>query len=381
MAKAIALCGVTLDKDGMVVPAEDAKKEFLTMLCGLTPDPKEQCKIIIEAWADRDKMAALNAVRVEQVENFIAVMSVFGPAYFESVTLADNEEPFIQNTTRSVEYRINYIGEDGTPDRARVQKPGSKVNIPLRFLESEIIRYKTLDLYKGRIAEIATVQFDIARDLSIKRDQELFTLLSLTPANGGAFGAFSYEQGLADKTKRIYVAHSALRTEHLPTTNDIDLTAPPYSYDRFQIGVIFQIVNYSDSWGTWLPDAGGQRLIPTGDIIVPASDIIDIAITAEPSMNVPESRIQEQINTSGYTSVSYLGRTWRFIPDATIPKGTCYPVFGLKPGRLYLKPTFDREIVDTNERENWEQRSQRTVFGAYIISQHRPRALRIKYAP
>jgi hypothetical protein len=50
------------------------------------------------------------------------------------------------------------------------------------------------------------------------------------------------------------------------------------------------------------------------------------------------------------------------------------------PGRAFFKPSFDREFVKLNEVENWESRWQRKLYGAHIISQYRPRALRVKFA-
>lgn len=386
--RSVTLHGFTYDTEGNLLDADKANKEFLRTLASLEPDPKEQAKMLVEAWEDKSGtlMRALNAVRVEQVGNYIVSESNFMSAFFEQVTLKDDEEPYVVNDTAQ-EIRVGHVGEDGTPDHVRVVKPEAKTAIALRFLMSEIVRYKTLDVYKGRVAEVAKKTFDISRDLTFKLDRECFNLLSAPVANGGCFGAFSTEQGNTNKAKRIYLAHSGIVTAHLPTTNDYDMTqaagsatnpAPDGALAAFGIKVLKAIIDYSDRWGNVLP--GGGRLVPTGEIIVPSSDIIAIANDATPQSNAQENRIQEEINRLGYTMLTYLGRAWKFIADVTIVKGSCYPRFNILPGRVYFKPTFDKEFVETNESENWEKRWQRKVYGAYVISQYRPRALRLKYA-
>lgn len=388
LARSVTLHGFTYNAKGEIVGADEANKEFLRTLAGITPDPKEQCKVLIEAWGDKDKMLDLNTLRVEQVGNYIIADSVFMSAFFEQVTLKEDEEPFVENETMQ-EIRVGHMGEDGKPETVRVVKPEAKYSIALRFIASQKVKYKTLDVYRGRVDGIARKTFDIAKDLTIGLDMEHYTLLNQTLANGGCFGAFSYENGRTNAARRIYLAHSSIVTSHLPTTNDYDLTQAPGHADnpslvgnttKFGIKVLQATLDYADRWGNWMPNTNG-RLVPTGEILVPASDISAIAADATPSSDTPtEETVQQQVNQNGYTMLKYLGKTWKFIGVVTIPSGTCFPRFNMVPGKTFLKPKFDQEFVNTNAEQNWEERWQRKVYGAHIISQHRPRALRVQYA-
>ena len=267
---------------------------------------------------------------------------------------------------------------------------------------SDIVRYKTLDVYRGRVDDMTKKTIDISRDFRFKLDTRARDLLTSAVASGGCFGAFSYEQVNANKALRIYVPHSGIVTAHLPTTNDItnapsgtvpNATSPAPArtglqfYDDstksavqvgFRPAVLQAATDYADRWGDALP--GGGRLQPTGDVLVPASDIYNMARYMNlAQINTYQVQMQKDVEQNGYTQLNVLGRQWRFIPDVTIASGTCYPIFNLKPGRVFWKPFMDQEFVETNQSENWERRWQRKCWGCYTVSQYRPRALRIEY--
>lgn len=383
--KAISLQGFKLDQDGKPVDLESATREFIKTLASLTPDPKEQAKLLIESWSNKDQMKQLSAMRLEQVGNYIASESTFQSAFFRTVTLGPSDEPYYENLTKQ-EIRVKALGEDGKPDQVRVVKPHAKTGIPLYMIASDFVRYKTLDIYKGDVSASAKTQFDIAFDLRFKIDRICYDLLNASVANGGCFGAFSTEQGNSNKASRIYLPHSGIVTAHLPTSNKIDLyravghadnPAPVGDSTTLGVKVLQAIMWYADSWANVFPDG---RLVPTGEIICPSSDIFQIALEATPSgVAVPQERIKEDISRDGYTMIHYGGYNWKFIADVTIPKKICYPRFNLLPGTFYTKPSMDKEFVNVNEVENWEERAQRRVIGAHIISQHRIRALKIQY--
>lgn len=382
LKRSLTLCGTAIDKEGKIVPKDAAVRDFLTTLAAATPDPKEQAQMIIDAWGDKtgNLQTALSALRVEQVGNFIAAESTFKSAFFNTVTLAPDEQPTVENTSKN-EIRIGSLGEDGKPEQVRVVKSESNYNVGLSFITSDIVRVKTLDLYKGNVAAAANATFDIARDLRVKLDRLHYTLYTKAATLGGPFGLFSYEQVRTAKEQRIYVPHSVIVTSHLPTTNDIDLTSgngesPAGTSTKFGVHVLKKIVDYAFKWGNLFP---GGPLVPTGEIIVPSSDIVAIADDTTPSSNTATNDLQDQINQHGYAWLNWLGRTWKFIPDVTIASGTCFPRFNLLPGISYEKPGFDKEFSNLNNIENWEERWQRKVWGAVIINQYRIRALRIKY--
>jgi hypothetical protein len=394
LSRCVTLAGYTIGPDGSQVDYDKAVREFMTTLAKEAPTEKEMANQIIEAWGDKTGtlQRALCAMRVETVSNFIATESLFMSGFFTTQTLLENEEPYIANDTKN-EIRVGHIGEDGTPDRVRILKPESKTAIALRMISSQIVRYKTMDIYKGNVKDSALKTIDIARDLTFQLDREHYRLLVSSVANGGAFGAFSTEQSRTAKERRIYLPHSGIITSHLPSTNDIVngtvsgpsgtrwttqyYDPPSTNLTGFRPAVLRCIIDYVSSWGNVLP--GGGMLVPTGEIIVPSSDIINIGLGLLPTNTDTQNSLQQQVQDNGYFRLSLLGRDWRFIPDLTIESGTCYPIFNMKPGISFRKPSWDKEFVITNEPENFEERSQRKVYGATIVSQWRPRAMRIKY--
>lgn len=391
---AAELRGTTLDEHGQKVSAQKARTEFLTALASATPDPKEQAEFIKKAWGpdgkgNTEEMRQLCAMHVTQTRNYMSADSQWASRYFEQVTLGPSDEPVITNETAD-EVRIGHLGEGGTPDSVRIVKSYGHTTIGLRTLSSAKVRYMIRDIYKGTgIGEMARKTIDIARDLRIKKDREHYSILTQSVANGGAFGVFSYEQGNANKAKRIYVPHSSIDTTRLPTTNDIDLTAAaettnnPMSYGSLTAfdpqKVILAIQHYANQWADNLP--GGGRLVPTGDIIMPSDEIISVATANFVTANSNTSALQMQVFENGYMSVMVGGKKWTFIPDSSYcPAGYCFPTFNQTVGLSYSKPSMDMEFVDTDLRTGWETRDQLTVYGAAVVSQWRPRTLRIRYA-
>lgn len=348
----------------------------------------EAVDLIKSAWGDPQKMRILNAIRLETVNNYIMAKGNF-MSMFEIVTLKDDEIPYVANETMQ-EIACGYIATDGTPRRFKIEKPQAQNAIDLRYVTSRRVGYRTLDIYKGDIGTVAQRTFDIAFDLSFQLDKNCYTLLTAALGSGGAFGAFTLT---GSKPTRVFVNHSGiLASTHLPTTNDIDMTAngtwplgdgtstsATFAPPRVGAHTIIQIVKYADQWGDVFPDG---RITPTGEIIVPAIDTFGFLndLNLLTSSTRPNSTpTTEALNNSGYLTVNIAGRNWRIIPDVTIPSGFCFPKFNKTPGRVYLKPGLDEEFVYTDREKHWEERSQQKVFGAYIINQKRMNVLRIKY--
>lgn len=390
------------EKKIVQVPRDAVVREFLkTLASDSAQSSKEMAEKMIAAWDDQtgNLQKALNATRVEAVSNFIVSESTFRSAYFATETLGPADEPFYTNETGN-EVRIGSLGEDGVPEQVRVVHSQARTPIGLFYIASDKVRYKIMDIMRGDVTQSQLKTIDIARDLRIKLDRIHYNLLIATVANGGCFGAFSTEQARSNKSTRIYLPHSVIDTSHLPTTNDIvngaanggtagtrftvryydppkDSAGSATSYLGLRPAVLLAVLDYCTSWGDVLP--GGGRLNPTGEIIVPASDIINFALTQLPVTNLVENNVQEQIATNGYFSVSLFGRNWKFIPDVTIPAGTCFPRLNLLPGITYEKPSMDREFTKRDDELNFEERYQKKVYGAVIPSQWRPRAMRVKY--
>lgn len=369
--------------DLIATPTDAAVRKFLTALCADSQDHKEVIAKMKAAWeGDKEVQTALNAARVWQVGNFIAAESTFRSAYFELVTLKPDEEPWIVNETTN-EIRVGSISEDGTPETVRVLKADAKFALGLYMVASDYVKYKTLDLYKGDITGPQKATFDIARDLTFKLDRLHFNLMTAALADGGAFGAFSTENTKANRAQRIYMPHSGIVVAHLPSTNDFvntDVAAwdTEENLTGFRPAVLKVIEAYANRWGNALPDNAG-RLVPTGEIIVPASDLENLGKYLAVSNDTVASDLQNQVEKNGFASLTLWGRTWRFIPDVTIVSGTCYPRFNHVIGLSFDKPSHGGEDVVTNKLEHWEKRAQSRAWGAAIISQWRVRACRIKY--
>lgn len=389
-----------------VVDIDVANREFLRTLAtaptDISPNPSDPedvraakastMELLKSALRGNEKaLRSLNAIRTEQVDNFVKAQSSY-MSFFDIVTLKDNEQPWVQNETQN-EIRVGYIGENGSPRLQKIEKAQDQYSIALRIISSAKVGYRTQDIYNGQIGTIAQRTFDIAFDVAQKVDSECFGLMTAALSKGGAFGAFAFTE--TNKANRIYVPNSYLRSEHLPSTNDITVykrnsdgnyinssgavTTTPSEYvivGRFGIEVIQEILGYTTSWGNIFSDG---PLVPTGEIIVPASDIKTIMYQMAYAANSNSSDLQEQVNKTGFFGFRYMNVDWKFIPDLTIPVGTCFPKFNKSAGRVFLKPSQDEEFVKTDNERHWETRSQQKVFGACIINQKRMNLLRLKY--
>lgn len=338
---------------------------------------------------DAKALRSLNALRLTQSDNYIKASSNF-MSFFEVVTLKDDERPGVKYTSQN-EISCGYVAQDGSPRRVKIEPHRDHATIPLRHITSNKVGYYTRDIYDGsNIADMARATFDIAFDLSYKIDRECFTLLNAAVGSGGVFGAFTVNGA---KANRLYVPHSGIITSHLPDTNDITVHETAISSDgtvyndatspivgRFGVRVIQEIIRYAESWGQWSPQG---QLVPTGEIIVPSSDIfaimLDHSVISTSAGRPTESDLERDMAEKGFMEINYGGRTWRFVRDVTIESGTCFPKFNKVPGQVFLKPSQDREFTKTDEEANWEERSQQKVFGAYVLNHWRMNALRLTY--
>jgi hypothetical protein len=381
------------------VVTDAATKHFITTLASEIDKPdkaKAMAEMIVAAWDDKTGklQRSLNAVRMEQIGNFIVSESTFQSSFFNVITLAPDEQPgYINDTLHEV--KVGYIGEDGHPQKVRIVKPQERTLVGLYSIASDEVRYRTEDIYRGDVRQTALATINIARDIRIKSDRLHYTALTASLANGGCYGAFSYEASNTKVATRIYNAHSVINTSLLPTTNQMVQKASTSAArwdvqwydpatltngDGFRPAVLMLIEDYSNAWGDCLPfGQTGTRLVPTGEIIMPSDAPINLARYLTPVSNTLENVLQEQVLREGYMKLALNGRTWTFIPDVTIPSGTLYPRFNLMAGLSYVKPSWDRAFVKQDIEQNWEERWNRKAFGIVIPSQSRPRSIQITY--
>jgi hypothetical protein len=382
-----SLCASPLDLNPAATDTDEVKAHKKTTL-----------EIIRSAIKGNEEAGrTLAAIRLETVDNYVRVGSDF-MSYFNIVTLKDNEQPYIQNTTKS-ETRILYLSEDAEPKMVKAVRPTAETAIELRQITTEPVWYRTRDIYKGQIADLARATFDIGFDLKNKFDREAYNLMITALNSGGPYGTFSLT---GSKVSRLYVPNSLIDTSQLPTTNDLtvkrrtinaktnqvvwlnddDTVAASESAadiaGYFGVPVLQDIVRYCMGWAGVFSDGPLQ---PTGEIQVPAIDVQDILMgLGTPTPNVMQTNAQEQIQKNGFANIGeWFGVNWKIIPNVTIPSGTCYPKLNKTAGNVYLKPGMDEEFTETDNKKHEETRWQTKVFGIAIIAQRRYNMVRCTY--
>jgi len=338
-------------------------------------DPKAAVELVRRAHGgDADAAASLNALRVEQINNFIYPSLNFAAAFFQIVELAPADRPVIQNETKQ-ETAVGYIGEDGSPKRVKLTNPTAETLIPLKLLTTEAVGYRLHDVYNGDIAASAQKNVDVAFDMANKMDALAYTLLTASLVNGGAFGTFTVT---GTKVSRVWVANSRIVTANLPDSNSISLTGNGAS-TLFRLAAIRAIDNYCNRWANCFPDG---PLRPTGRVIVPSLDAGGLAEEIVPEGSATKLDNSQDMGNrlaTNYTSFDYLGTRWMIVPDNTLAAGTAYVQLNKPVGTIYTKPSMDEVFEEVQRSKNWAERSMQKVVGFAIQAQHRPRVLRVIY--
>lgn len=371
LAKAVSLNGIQFVPPASQNPLDMgvAVKGFLERAIAAA-DPNEVAATIQrahDAGPGSEAARSLNALRIEQINNFILPSADIAPRFFQVINLAEDERPAIQFNTKQ-ETTARYIGADGDVRRVKILPNQTEVLIDLRMLWSDEVEYRIRDLYRGNIEENALKTVDIAFDLAVKLDDLAWTLLAT------AFGSFTTS---GSKSARTYVAHSGIDTNNLPSTNDITLTTNTGA-TKFREEVLKATLAYCDAWGNAFPDG---PLRPTGEIIMPSSETTDILSSVSFSGAVDNPTAEDL--RRDYTGVTYGKVAWKFVPSNKLPKKTCYPVLNKPVGTIYFKPSMDESYDDGGtveaRRKNIGSRSMMKVVGMYIPLPRTINALRVKY--
>lgn len=367
-AVVLALCGVYNAKlsEGGLFKGEALQQRVVTSLTEVTKDQaatQETIDLYKRAvGGDHEAKIALCGLRMEMATNYILASTDFS-SFFETVSLANNERPVFQSTTKN-EVLFRYIAQDGSARRRKITNPTTETLIDLKLLSSEYQKYHLFDIYNGDVSAAAQATFDIGRDLGLQYDKILFDLLD---GSIDSFVTTGAEQN------RTFKAHSRINVSNLPTTNLITLDDNSGS-TKFRYKVLREIVRYCESWGNAFPDG---PLAPTGVIVVPSKDIADLADEVTPTSTATNA-VTEAVQQN-FTQVDYLGRRWTLVPNNTLAPGYCYPKLNKPVGRVYLKPGMDQEDVRTFKMENYEERAQMKVVGSYVPESYRVRALKVRY--
>lgn len=312
-----------------------------------TPEA-DKAKFIREAIKDPSKRSQLNALRIETTQNYVLATADFA-SFFNVITLGEADVPAIQNETMHP-VKVSYMAEDGQQVHTKIVKPQQETLVDLTTLTTDKVSYTLRDIYRGRVADVAQKTFNLAYDLSMKLDELLLTHLT------AQIGSFDLTN--VNKAARTFVPHPSVRSGVLPTSNALQIGSVSGS-TKFGFGTLDKIIDYAARFARCFADGDLQ---PTGDIIVPAHQIIGIAdgVTVTASK---QNDVAQEILRNGYFSVSYLGYTWRFIPNNVIAPGYCYPKFNKPLGNLYLKPSMDVAGEETDEFKNMQTRWQSMVLG------------------
>lgn len=399
------LCGTTLklDENGRpewderqqqycTIPIGTAVGDFFDRMAKGLNDPetiRQRNEFMEKVEKDPEARRQFCALRLETYNNYLMAEMRWIEYFCEIVTLADDERPLVQNHYDK-EIKCYYVGGDGRPKEFKVFFDDEETPLPLRVLTSPKMRYKVNDLYRGNIVKQAVKSLTLMRDMTNKMESEAKAML-LT-----GLGTFTFT---GTKPNWPFVANSYVNTANLPQTNDVQLVhahggSPGDVIGSFDYPVLDEIINYAKLINAVrLPGSGDFR--PTGRIRVPSTHIrnfgtfaagSDTPGSATPAAAAP-ARPQEEVYEEGWGGVDYKKISWVFEPDATLDPtvNQCYPEFTIKPARIFMKPSQDREVVRTGEQDyqlfqdNSEERWMKKVYTAYMNSATRIYFARFNY--
>lgn len=365
--KCSVMAGLTIDRvTGARVPIGEAIMAAHAAMEANREDPEKRKAIINlyqKALEDPNTAQELAELRVETVGNYLWPSLNFGQ-FFELVPLRNEEQALLRVETK-VNVGIVTIGQKNKPRRNEVEPDTSETLIQMIKITTDRVKYNTMDIERGDISEVSRKLFDLAFDLKVELEVRSKAVLT-----AGAYGAFTTT---GKNSARSYLKHPNILPEHLPTTNDVIVGVPAES-TKFGLAVLQAIVKYASQWGDGWSDG---ELKPTGDIIVPAIDVHDMGDGLGTS--TVSNQLTDQLMQLGYFGFSWLNVNWRFRPDATIPIGTCYPLFNKKIGKLFHKPGMAKSYVKDDdikdEREEW----QTWVGNWALVEQQRVNTARFTY--
>lgn len=307
--------------------------------------------LVRRARTDASARAEMAQMRIITVDNFI--LATTNPiAFFDTIELADNEVPVIENTTnRSQEILVNYLGQDGRARRTQGIKYQSHAQIDLRTLSTEEFEYTLTDIYKGDVKNAALANVDLARDLEVQISKLMWPFIK------SQIGAFNLA---GSRTGRVYFPHSQVNIKNLPTTNLLEPDGNT-STTLWRKECMDVVLRYAAAWGNIFPDG---QMKPVA-VYIPSSEVMgyldQITLTSQPN-----SRVEEIFDT-GFV-LNYGGARWNFIADATLDpdEGLAYVKFNKAIGTFFRKPGMDKTFEDESiamQKQNKGSVSMSKVIG------------------
>lgn len=338
---------------------------------------------------DTESQTALLELRREDIELFVKATSNFG-LFFENKTLKDNEQAVYVHSYKNPT-NVKFIGQDGHTGTIKAVKAQKQVYVDMREIEAEV-GYQIRDVNLGTdIAAAAEGTVNVAWEMANREDYEAFKLL----INGGIFNNFTIgSPGASNALQATFIPHWRINQSNLPTTNNINLGTSPVvtklglvpnvgsgisttattTSNLFRFDCIQAVIDYCESFG----EIFGEKLNPTGAIIVPSSDVSGMTASVKP-LTLFFNEIAEDV-LKNYSAFEYLKRNWVMIPDVTLAPGCCYFVMNRPLGDKLTKPSMDWEDVDTNRKKNWETRTMHKTLQYFIAEPDRVNILRVIYS-
>jgi hypothetical protein len=361
-------------KAKLTMPATAATLEpvLLELEEGLKPENEKKnadyMRALMERVANNEAgaKAELAKLRITTVDNFI-IAQTNPMAFFDTVNLADNEIPYIENTSKQ-EITISYLGQDGRARRSQPIAYQQSAMVELHVISTEEFEYQLRDIYKGEVKSAAMANIDMARDLELKISKLLWPFIQ------GAIGPFVTTGPRAGRT---YFPHSIVNIKNLPTTNLLT-AAGNTTTSLWRKECMDIVLKYAAAWGTQtLP---GIVMKPTA-IYIPSSEVMgfldQVTLTSQPNTKV------EEIFEYGYV-ITYGGATWNLIGDATLDPdlGLAYVKFNNPIGMFFRKPGMDQTFEDNTidmQKQNKGSVSMNKVIGFGLPINYRLNIAAVRY--
>lgn len=305
----------------------------------------------------------LAEIRIETVNNFIWASSN-ALTFFDEVSLAPAEEPFLENTSRWT-INVDYVGQDGRPKKTMNIRYQDEARVDLHTLSTEELEYVIFDIYKGDVRSPQLANVDMAYELMMKVDGILWPFIKnrILPASGGG-SSFNFSSGA--RSSRVFVPHPNIATGNLPTSNYL-VPDGNSGVSTWRKDCLDLILIYVASWGS---NAFRDGPLKPMTVYMPSSDVMgllnEIQIVSEAFPNA----VVEQILETGFI-LSYGGVKWSFVGDSTLDPddGMAYVRMNKPIGTFYTKPAADKTLIDRSTalaKENKESISMTKVIGTAL---------------
>lgn len=319
-----------------------------------------------DAVSDVTKLQELNRLRILTVENLVVAVSNAG-SFFTKVTLEEDEEPMLENTTGQ-EMKARFIGEDGKPHMTQLMRNLSRKLIDLSWVSTDILEYPLIDIYRGKIGQDILNAAPLARDLGLRIDAELWKLIKALPV------ATWVQTG--PPAKRTFVLHSSIIPANVPAGNLLNLA----SEGSFNFNVIKAIVKFymqmGNIFGSMVPEA----------IFVPSIDVTAFIDAITLTSDGRNPAVQQIFEGGFVTNVG--GMKIVIVGDAQLDPadGLAYVRTSKAIGEWYTKPSMDVTFPENPDqisvkglKENKGETFIKKVFGAVTPLPWTVNMLAVKY--